>query len=515
MATSAPTFVARALAGKRVLITGTSGFLAKVVLEKLIREVPDVGAIVLLLRGSRDNPTSQQRFEREVLTSSIFDVLRQRNAEGLQAFCEQRIHCVTGEVTQPRLGLSEREFNLLASRIDVIINAAASVNFREELDQALEINTLSVIHLAELARLAGDIPLVQVSTCYVNGFNSGAMHEELVHPTGLPIPYNQEGFYEVERLIGQLQEKISAVRTKWGDTDRLSEKLIDLGIKEANAYGWNDTYTFTKWLGEQVALKATRRSTLTILRPSIIESTLFEPSPGCVEGVKVADAIILAYAREKVRFFPAKTDEVIDIIPADLVANSVLLSAAEALLEPGRQRIYQCCSGSRNPIQLGQLIDLLQDEARRNWQRYDRLFFKAPSRPFRTTSRTVFLAGLAAAKAALTVFDAARKLVGVKTPLRAFESLKATQGLAVVFSFYTSPSYCFYNSKLLALAARVGESGKGRFPVDSALIDWKHYLGDVHMAGLNRYALKERRKPVAETATVAQAALNPAEASSS
>jgi len=30
------------LAGKRIMITGTTGFLGKVVIEKMIREIPDV-----------------------------------------------------------------------------------------------------------------------------------------------------------------------------------------------------------------------------------------------------------------------------------------------------------------------------------------------------------------------------------------------------------------------------------------------------------------------------------------
>src|SRR5690606_41488011 len=65
------------------------------------------------------------------------------------------------------------------------------------------------------------------------------------------------------------------------------------------SYGWNDTYTFTKWMGEQLLMKGLDGKTLTILRPSIVESTLKSPAPGWIEGVKVADAIILAYARDR------------------------------------------------------------------------------------------------------------------------------------------------------------------------------------------------------------------------
>jgi hypothetical protein len=39
----------------------------------------------------------------------------------------------------------------------------------------------------------------------------------------------------------------------------------------------------------------------------------------------------------------------------------------------------------------------------------------------------------------------------------------------------------------------MGEVDKGLFPVDARLIDWELYLRKIHLAGLNRYALKERK----------------------
>ena len=34
-----------------------------------------------------------------------------------------------------------------------------------------------------------------------------------------------------------------------------TQALVDLGIREAQRRGWNDTYTFTKWIGEQIACR--------------------------------------------------------------------------------------------------------------------------------------------------------------------------------------------------------------------------------------------------------------------
>ena len=50
-----------AYAGKRILLTGATGFVAKVVLEKLVRTIPDLGRIVLLVRAWRRRPRRGKR----------------------------------------------------------------------------------------------------------------------------------------------------------------------------------------------------------------------------------------------------------------------------------------------------------------------------------------------------------------------------------------------------------------------------------------------------------------------
>jgi nucleoside-diphosphate-sugar epimerase len=499
--------VRAAFAGKRILLTGATGFVAKVLLEKLIRTVPDVGGIVLLIRagGSGD---ARARFEREIAASSVFDHLRAVRPAWLERFLAERVDCVTGEITVPGFGLAPARFAELARDVDVVVNAAASVDFREPLDEALAINTLSLRHVAAFARVA-DAPLVHVSTCYVNGYNRGEMREQVVAPAGPArdtIPRQPDGWYDVDALIGSLQRKIERVRAKdgGGDPERLRRRLTDLGIREAQRHGWNDTYTFTKWLGEQVALRAMHGRTLAIVRPSIIESTLREPAPGWIEGVKVADAVILAYARGKTSFFPARREGIIDIVPVDLVANAIVLAGAEALSSAPGRRIYQCCSGSTNPLALGELIRLLQTESKRNWRKYDRLFHAEPKHDFRTVGEGTFRFAMGAFAIGAAAWNGLRRLAGAPAATRALEKLRTTRMLALTFAFYAHPRYRFHNAGLLALAARFGEEARRLYPVDARLVDWEDYLCRIHMAGLNRYALRRRdaapQQPV-ETAT--------------
>ncbi|WP_417517069.1 fatty acyl-CoA reductase [Marinobacter sp.] len=484
------------LRGKHVLITGTTGFLGKVVLEKLIRAVPDIGGVHLLIRGNARHPDAHSRFLDEIATSSVFDRLRQEKGEAFNVFLDERVHCVTGEVTQPGFGLQPEALRKLAGSIDAVINSAASVNFREELDKALSINTLCLENIAELARQNPALAVVQVSTCYVNGINSGQISESVVKPAGEDIPLSPAGYYEIDELIRLLEDSIADVRSRYSGK-MLERKLVKLGIREANRYGWSDTYTFTKWLGEQLLMKALDGRALTIVRPSIIESALEEPVPGWIEGVKVADAIILAYAREKVTVFPGKRSGTIDVIPVDLVANSIVLAVAEALGEPPRRRFYQCCSGSSNPVSLGEFIDHLMAEAKTNFAAYERLFYRQPVKPFIAVNRSVFDALVGGARIPLTMTQRMMRRLGMlgnERDLKVLRNLDTTRSLATIFGFYTAPDYIFHNDDLLALASRMGEVDEVLFPVDARQIDWEVYLRKIHLAGLNRFALKPRSK---------------------
>jgi len=481
--------VAQAFAGKRVLITGSTGFIAKLVLEKLIRELPGIAGYVLLLRGSRAQPDATQRFHAEVLRASVFDRLRREDPQRLHA-AVARVQVVGGEIGKPDFGLSPEAFAALAKHVDVIVNVAASVDFREALDQALAINTLSLVSLARLARAAGDVPLVQVSTCYVNGHRRGTIRELLAPSPKLALARHAAGHFEVDGLIAELQAKVAAVKAAVPEPLAQAPALVALGIRESQRCGWNDTYTFTKWLGEQVACREMAGGTLSIVRPSIVESAWREPQPGWIEGMKVGDAIVLAYARGKTTLFPARPAGIADIMPADLVAHSIILATAQALARPGQRRVVQAASSVRNPVRVGEYIRLCQTEMRDNTLAYPRLIRRPLTRPFRTVPRLVFVAWLGIAHGAMASLNQVVRWLGASENLAAFDKLETTRQLALTFSFYTSPRCVYDNRELLAMAGEFTAEDRQRFEVDPRCFDWPTYVAKVHLPGLERYAVK-------------------------
>lgn len=56
-------------AGKHVMITGATGFMGKVIVEKLLRSIPNIGNIYILVREKRGK-TSKERLE-SLLSSKV------------------------------------------------------------------------------------------------------------------------------------------------------------------------------------------------------------------------------------------------------------------------------------------------------------------------------------------------------------------------------------------------------------------------------------------------------------
>ena len=498
---SSPLSVVGQLSGKQVFITGVTGFLGKAILEKLLREVPDIGKIHILARGNK-RQSAQERCMAGVFGSSLFDVLKEEHGEQFQRFIQNKVNVVEGELTEPLFGLESTQFAGIANQLDLIINSAASVNFREAMDQALKINALSLNNIIALANYTTHADqataVIQVSTCYVNGFNQGTILEEIAgSASGLIKPIG-DGTYDVASVIASIQEKIDVIGTRFENAEsgrkniKYEEALIQLGISESRHYGWNDTYTFTKWMGEQLLLQGLGQENLTILRPSIIESTISSPVAGWVEGVKVADALIYAYAKGRVNIFPGDDSGILDVIPVDLVANAALLSAAELLNDGEGFRLYQCCSGSTNPILLKNFIDHLASASKEQYQSLPKLFAGKPNENFKTVSTKKFGVYMTALKMFTWVKTISGRVLGSNSASKLMAKVNTTASLAVIFGFYTAAKYQFDSRKLERLQSQFSKEDQLLFNSNANCFGWEHYLKNIHLPGLHKYALADK-----------------------
>ena len=171
--------VRKALAGKKILIIGTTGFIGKVWLTMLLEDLPELGRIYLLVRrqGSR---TPLQRFERIVAESPAFKLLHERHGDQLGDWLAERLEVVEGDVSEPRLGLDDATARRLFQELDLIVNSAGLTDFNPDLRLALSTNADSVLHLVAFLRECRHAGLVHVSTSFVSGKIDGRVAEELL-----------------------------------------------------------------------------------------------------------------------------------------------------------------------------------------------------------------------------------------------------------------------------------------------------------------------------------------------
>ncbi|MEK7732251.1 MAG: fatty acyl-CoA reductase, partial [Planctomycetota bacterium] len=352
------------LAGQHILVTGSTGFLAKVFVEKLLRSVDTIDGIHLLVRPRSDGTSPRQRVTQDVLRSSVFDRLRASLGERFTRLCDEKIHVIGGDLTKERMGIDVAAYDELTRRITLVVNSAATVTFDERLDHAIELNTLGPSRLLRFAKDCGGIPFLHVSTCYVCGTRCGVVVEDFSapEPARKSLPRKADTCeFDLEALVQSMIEESAEAHTRHGvETESARRQLIDAGMRRARSHGWNDTYTFTKWIGEQLLLRDRGEVPLVIFRPAIIEGSFDEPMPGWIDGLRMADPIIVAYGRGKLNEFPGRPNIAIDLIPVDFVANAMIAALPVGDLRGSGASVYQCASSDRNPLLLIQLQKSLE-----------------------------------------------------------------------------------------------------------------------------------------------------------
>ncbi|CAI6003594.1 unnamed protein product [Closterium sp. NIES-65] len=263
--TGATGFIGKgAASGGHGVVTGFIGVLARVLVEKILREQPRVGQLYLLIqptaRATAAHRLTQQHTTypslsscippTQVVPSPVFSLLRERHGEGYGAFMAGKLTAVQGNVGEDGLGLAAHAAAALHDSVDLIFNFAATVDFEAEYDVALNINTMGPRRVLAFAKKCRRLQL-------------------LVHvSTGEPHLHSH------------------------------------LHLRPAHMYlsGSHDAYTLCKAMGEMALVEQQEgaegegevggkaggeaRVPVVVVRPSIVESALHEPMPGWIEGFR-------------------------------------------------------------------------------------------------------------------------------------------------------------------------------------------------------------------------------------
>ena len=96
--------------GKTILMTGCTGFVGKVVLEKFIRCIPDFAKIFVLVRPKRGTlPT--ERLWKDIFSSQCFDNVR--DMPNFRQFVTEKIVPIEGDICKDLLAISPSDREML------------------------------------------------------------------------------------------------------------------------------------------------------------------------------------------------------------------------------------------------------------------------------------------------------------------------------------------------------------------------------------------------------------------
>ena len=532
--------VAAALKGKTLFMTGATGFLGQPLVEKILRGAPDVKQLYLLIRPKKQLGgqimSPDERLTRELFKSSVFDHLRSLRGQETEVFLRGKLTAVPGDTAQPRLGMDDETHDRLCREVDIVVNSAAVVSFDAPLDDALELNTMSAVRVAEFANGCEGALLVHVSTAFVSGPAKKVAPETLYHEaTGeeasQPYPFGKfsdidQEIEHVKKTINRIhaeahgtqvdrqlkeallkrfrnsrrggrksrrREKIENLRQKW-----IANRLAQEGLVWARGRGWNDTYTYTKAMGEQMIVRNRPSAVSTVIvRPSVIEGSLEEPSPGWLDGLRMADPLIVAIGKGRLRSLPMDPNITIDLVPVDMVVNALLAAIPSALQECGT-KVYHVATGSTNPITLGALYELvysyflknpMADKVGRPIQvkpvkflhpKRFRLQHKLKTAPLGTVERT-----LERLPANTSTQRVKHKIAAARV---AYEKLYY---YGAIYEPYLNLACRFETDNTARLFDSLSEKEKHLFGFDVRRLNWRHYIQNVHIPGVKKHILKQ------------------------
>jgi alcohol-forming fatty acyl-CoA reductase len=490
------------LAGKKIVMTGVTGFIGEQLLWKILTELPETRPSVLVRR--KGSASARDRML-GVVKKPIFNDIRDA-AGGAPELLDSRIEIIEGDLPNvPQL----------PTDLDIVVHCAGDVSFDPPIDQAFTTNVIGTKALLDrmLEAVTDEngrrrtVPhYVHISTAYTAGRRRGAIPEA---PHVHAIDYDAEAtagiamrdlIEEESRTSAQLAKlrreaerhhRQAGFLTTAADTERrrldwVQAELVKAGTERARSLGWTDVYTFTKALGERVVADVGRDVHVSIVRPAIVESSWLHPYPGWIEGFKMAEPLILAYGRGELPEFPATPEAVVDIVPCDHVVNAILAVCAT---QPtiGTPEYYHVNSGARNPLIFKDLYTYIRayfmdhpfEGGPRGAARLPQWQFPGASsieRLLSTSERAHKMADRVLVQAPRS--DRTRKIA--KDLDRTRVRLDFLRRYHTLYKEYAQSELHFVDDNTLALTLALHSDDQAAFAFDTAVYDWKTYIQEVH-----------------------------------
>lgn len=327
-----PDRIAKTFENKSVFLSGGSGFLGKVLIEKILRLEPNVKKIYLLMR-SKKGKSPKERIE-ELFESPVFDALKSLRGKNILQKCQ----VVSGDITQLRLGIGEKDKKELIENVDIVYHVAATIRFDEPIKTAVILNTRGTRDMLELSKQMKNLKLfTYISTAYCH-----PSEKVLDERTYLPPDDPHQVILRAESM-----------------------KEEDLEVFRQDILGkFPNSYAYTKCLAEGLVAECIELGMpCMIMRPSIVVPIYKEPLPGWTDNINGPTGLLIGAGKGVIRSMYCKNTGMADFLPVDVAINGVFLFTWDYLntKESERKSVCHLTSNKDYKITWQEITDIGKD----------------------------------------------------------------------------------------------------------------------------------------------------------
>ncbi|XP_072757566.1 putative fatty acyl-CoA reductase CG5065 isoform X2 [Anoplolepis gracilipes] len=281
-------------AGQSILITGSTGFLGKILVEKLLRSCPDISTMYLLIR-SKKNKCPESRLN-DIFENPLYNRLNKE----VPNFRKKVVPLII-DLNAEDLGLSENDKNMLMRKVSIVFHLAATVRFEEKMKTAITINVIATNIILNIAKHMPNLKsFIHVSTLYAN------CHVKHIEERFYTYPINHKNLITLTRAL----------------PENVIEEYLD-----KIASSWPNTYTFTKAIAETLFREESGDLPIGIFRPAIVMPTAREPIVGWGENLygPVGSTLSILLGFTRIQWCDPNIPA--NLVPVDFTVNALIASA--------------------------------------------------------------------------------------------------------------------------------------------------------------------------------------------
>ncbi|KAF3421944.1 hypothetical protein E2986_04187 [Frieseomelitta varia] len=439
--------------GKIIFVTGGTGFMGKVLIEKLLYSCSDLNKIFILIRPKRGR-TPEIRVD-EMFKLPMFQRIRKQKPEMLK-----KVKALSGDVGMKNLGLTDEQLDILINETDIIFHCAATLRLESKLKDAIDMNTIGTKRVIELSKKMKKLKaFVHLSTafCYAD---KEELDENVYKPSADP--------HDVMRLVQWLDEST---------IDLITPKILDLHP---------NTYTFSKRLSEKLIADEYPNLPCSIARPSIVTPALAEPLPGWVDNLNGPVGLMVGAGKGVIRSMLCNGRYHAEVIPVDLAINALIaIGHRTATVKHASMPVFNITQSGVLPITWGEVLGKGKKIAYQ-YPFEGQIWY--PSGDIHDSKLVhnliVFFFHIVPAyfiDFLMLIFRQKRFMVRLQN--------RISVGLEVL-QYFTTREWVFHNTNLLIMWGEMSAEDKKIFPIDFLSIDDATYIKTC-ILGARQYCMKE------------------------